>query len=438
MAESQDTQLEIMDGETQLRNYDEFRRKTKALSHIRVKRKRGYYHHFVIISISPVTEELDAVTVGQYTSSGEIFTESSKGIGKFVRQTILLGQYKTHDIFDFKRGLYLIKEPPNTEDEVAKAYNRLDEMIDERWYSVSSNNCEHAINYILTGKSMSSQSDKGRCGKRCFIDLCDVVIMDCKDVGLKVALLVAALGAIAGSLVRRAYVRIIIAAIVSHTVGKEVGNCGEMIGNNIRKEAQERINLAKNDYDINAVITKENNTILNDIQDHLNTIFVCEMAEKLIYDAAYMTCGVAMVVSVGFETIFFLSYVCYNLIPRRSVKRIEDDKYCRILFMRLFSGYGSIVISIIFGFFMFLNVDRPTIAFFGFVFGSGILLRYVLTLIAGFSFDHCCCCCCSCWWSCCDLCMYGCCSICCNFSFFLTVLLILAGIICSLVYFLDL
>jgi hypothetical protein len=49
---------------------------------------------------------------------------------------------------------------------------------------------------------------------------------------------------------------------------------------------------------------------------------------------------------------------------------------------------------------MFLNVDHPAIAFFGFVFVIGILLRYALTLIAGFSFDRCCC---SCWWSCCDL-----------------------------------
>jgi hypothetical protein len=46
-------------------------------------------------------------------------------------------------------------------------------------------------------------------------------------------------------------VRIIIAAIISYTVGKEVGNCGKMIGTNIREEAQRRINLAKNDYDIN-------------------------------------------------------------------------------------------------------------------------------------------------------------------------------------------
>jgi hypothetical protein len=41
-----------------------------------------------------------------------------------------------------------------------------------------------------------------------------------------------------------------------------------MIGTNIREEAQRRIDLAKNDYDIIAVITNENNTILNDIQDH--------------------------------------------------------------------------------------------------------------------------------------------------------------------------
>jgi predicted RND superfamily exporter protein len=52
--------------------------------------------------------------------------------------------------------------------------------------------------------------------------------------------------------------------------------------------------------------------------------------------------------------------------------------------MRLFGGYGSIVISIIFGFFIFLNEDRPAIAFFGFVFGSGILLRYALTLMSGY------------------------------------------------------
>jgi hypothetical protein len=51
------------------------------------------------------------------------------------------------------------------------------------------------------------------------------------------------------------------------------------------------------------------------------------MAEKLIYEAVYMTCAAAMVVSVGIETIFFLLYVCDNLIPRRSRGRISDKKY---------------------------------------------------------------------------------------------------------------
>jgi hypothetical protein len=72
-----------MDGEIKLRNYDEFRRKAKALSHSRVTGVGDYSHHFVIISITSTTEELDAVTVGQYTSSGEIFTKGNC-IGKFV------------------------------------------------------------------------------------------------------------------------------------------------------------------------------------------------------------------------------------------------------------------------------------------------------------------------------------------------------------------
>ena len=148
-----------------------------------------------------------------------------------------------------------------------------------------------------------------------------------------------------------------------------------------------------------------------------------------------MTCGAAMVVSVGFETIFFLSYVCFNLIPRRSRKRISDKKYCRILFMRLFSGYGSIVISIIFGFFMFLNIDHPAVAFFGFVFVIGILLRYALTVIAGFSFDRCSCSCGSCWWRCCDLSWYESYRTCCYVSLVITVLLILVGMIYSLFFF---
>jgi hypothetical protein len=84
----------------------------------------------------------------------------------------------------------------------------------------------------------------------------------------------------------------------------------------------------------------------------------------IVFSKVYSSlCFFSMVVSVGFETIFFLSYVCFNLIPRRSKERIDKTKFCRILFMRLFGGYGSIVISIIFGFFMFLNVDHPAIAF---------------------------------------------------------------------------
>jgi hypothetical protein len=43
-----------------------------------VTRDGDYSHHFVIISITSMTEELDAVTVGQYSTSGKKKSENSK------------------------------------------------------------------------------------------------------------------------------------------------------------------------------------------------------------------------------------------------------------------------------------------------------------------------------------------------------------------------
>ncbi|CAC5382485.1 unnamed protein product [Mytilus coruscus] len=64
-----------------LKNYDDFRRKCKPLSHIKVRREGGYFHHFVVLAISTVSDGIDAVTIGQYISSSEIGMETCDGIG---------------------------------------------------------------------------------------------------------------------------------------------------------------------------------------------------------------------------------------------------------------------------------------------------------------------------------------------------------------------
>jgi hypothetical protein len=77
-------------------------------------------------------------------------SEKFQKFNRKINIEILSNLYITYTIFNYNtislrcsffpvpgKGLYLIKEPPNTEDEVAKAYNRLDDMIDERRYEIS-------------------------------------------------------------------------------------------------------------------------------------------------------------------------------------------------------------------------------------------------------------------------------------------------------------
>lgn len=436
------------DEDISLLNYEEFRSKSKALSHFKVKRanKGGveYFHHFLVISNTPVTDKLDAVRIGQYTTSGEIFTECNEGIGKFVQETFFLGEQQHDTILDFKNGVFLVDKStyPETKESISEAFNRLKEITDERKYDLSLNNCEHSINYILTGESYSKQASIKTVSKRCVIDLCNVVLIDCKEVGLRTTLLVAALGAIAGSLVRRAYVNIIVAAIVSYSIGSQITDCGGIIGSNIRREAQHKIEDGKNLPDVNKVILDNKITILDNIKEHMHTDFVCRIAEKLIYDAALKTCCATLVVSVGMETVFFLFYLFFNLLSRRRRKTINNEQFCRVLFLHVYGGYLSIALSVVVGYFVFLWLDPPSLTFFGFVFGGCVFFRYLLTIIGGLCFDICCC---SCWWGCFEYsCWSGCKSCCsyrcyrCDFStvcFAATVLIIVTGIVCSLVFY---
>jgi hypothetical protein len=78
-----------MDGEIQLRNYDEFRRKAKALSHIRVTRDGDYSHHFVIISITSTSTAPFPFRVRVRVL---VFSATFNSISAITWQSVLLGE----------------------------------------------------------------------------------------------------------------------------------------------------------------------------------------------------------------------------------------------------------------------------------------------------------------------------------------------------------
>lgn len=139
------------------------------MSHIRVGREgvKDYFHHFVVLAISEVSDGIDAVTIGQCTGSAKIGIENCNGDCKFVQQTFLMAeidkQTLTHAILNFTQGVFLVKQGnyPSTRQDIEEASYRLSEKIGNGKYDTSSNtsNCEHAISYILTEKSANTQKE---------------------------------------------------------------------------------------------------------------------------------------------------------------------------------------------------------------------------------------------------------------------------------------
>ncbi|XP_052087201.1 uncharacterized protein LOC127724307 [Mytilus californianus] len=404
---------------TKITSFQELIDNARNLSHVRVKRESPfvgeYFHHYIIIAISKVEPRVYSIIVGHYTTTLAIFTERSHGVGKFVKETFFIrldGQNEDpHDLFRFDLGVELVEDTnyPKTADDIEHVINRLDERIGERMYEISSNNCEHAINYILTGVSLSEQADTIKCSKAFFIDFLNVLLIDCKEVGFRTALFVAAIGAIAGAFVRRAYVTIIVAAIVSLTIGNEPIDCGNRIGANIRTEAETRIKSAENMKYINYVVANNSIDTLVKLKGQLHTDFICALAKTLIRDAARKTCYSTALVYVGIETIFFLSFVFFNLLPRRKKQILKDRNLCRILFLNIVAGYGSILLTLCIAYRAFFHVERPSLSIFLTVFLGGIGFRYILICIAGQFYNFCCCAFC---WNCYCCCSTGCVTFC--------------------------
>ncbi|CAC5375411.1 unnamed protein product [Mytilus coruscus] len=409
-----------------IKDYNHFRGLAQMLTHFKVKRSGGdYYHHFLVIGITLDKDNTDVITVAHYTSSAEIFTDDCQGSGKFIIESV----DKNSKLLHYPDNLFLVQNEkyPNSRNEKDVAWGRLTGRLNERDYHLSSNNCEHAIHYILTGESFSEQVDSNRSRADC----CGFLV-DCKEVGFRTALLVSALGAIAGSLVRRVYVKLIVAAIVSYSIGTKqfIPNCGNKVGSNIIHEADERIKQAES----LSIIKKQSGKIhLNETKQHIYSDFVCNLAGQLTEEAVMKTCVATLVVCIGLETIFLYSYVFHSLRPKREKSIIRAREYCRVIIIYVLSGFGSTLLAVTFGYFTFLNLNRPALWYFVVVFLTGLACRYLLTCLSGFLFDVCCCKCCL---KCCED-SANCPDICCsggNICFAVVIVLLLTGMITALAF----
>ncbi|CAG2250116.1 unnamed protein product [Mytilus edulis] len=413
----EDVQL-IPPEETTIVSYEAFKELVNDYSHLRVVRHkccRSYSHHFLVTNIKSNKEIID-VTIVHYTSSCDIFTErKSMAVGKFKSETFKLGDELAKDLLDFDTGVYLISHPDVGEDNDVQ--KRIYERLGEREYDFGWNNCEHIINYILSGTNNPSR-ERISC-----VDCCNP-IANMKEVGLKTAVLVAFFGAIASSVTRFCYVSLLAASLIfmnANISSPEI--CDDIVGQNAIKEAKKAINDAMNLPFFPEI--ENSSTILADVISGLDDKLICYLAKHLHQKVVRRTCEFGFSAAVSLETIFLFLNLFFSLCPLRKTI-LRNDVFCRIMFVKIFSGYLSITLAIGAGVIGQFYLTPPDVWFFIIAFVACILFRFLLTWFTGCLFDLCCCCHCVESRGCCYYCEGGC-QLTYVFSFVFITLLFLVG-----------
>ncbi|CAG2195373.1 unnamed protein product [Mytilus edulis] len=351
------------------------------MTHFRVNRKK-YYHHFILLGLQHIDSLNKLVTVAHYTTSYPIIRNNDNAGGKFIRETVRIKKDEPNRLLDFDTGVFIVKHENDlqTPKQVQEAYSRLLRRIDEEAYHVSWNNCEHIVNYIITGNDYSVQVQENRCCAH----LCSVVTAELKDIGALNIILLSLLISIVGTFIRHAYVRVIVSTFISLIAKNVTAHCSF---NPMEYTILQNALLRLSEADTLPYIEDLANVslILRNIQDEANNPVVCEIAKKQVHN---LWCyQLLIILGSGFviETLFIGLYYCCTMLPVTSLHTLKSAKGA--LIVRFCSGYLSLIISIPSGLFVELNLFvekcNSTVWFFIITFGISVIVRLLTAAMVG-------------------------------------------------------
>ena len=150
-----------------MNSLEDFNNLGESIAHFAVKRKLGYFHHYIVIASKDATKK-----VWEYFIC---FATWLKGGGEVKEQDIKEKDVKK----DIEEGnLYVIEAPnyPKTDEEKDKAKQRFLERFGENAYALAYNNCEHLVSYILTGVPYSEQIKEAGEWIMCKVDAASIAI----------------------------------------------------------------------------------------------------------------------------------------------------------------------------------------------------------------------------------------------------------------------
>ncbi|XP_052080145.1 uncharacterized protein LOC127718211 [Mytilus californianus] len=162
--------MEKPTGAQKIENMYEYHTCVRNLTHVAVVRTRckvKYFHHYLVLDVGFYSVDIIHYTPGNYA-------KKARSVARVTRQTIRFDETDSK-LLDFSAGVFFItrQEYPSTGDEMEMAYLRASYRSGEAEYSLTSNNCESFVTWVLTGEAKCEQFEQSGAGKRILMDVID-------------------------------------------------------------------------------------------------------------------------------------------------------------------------------------------------------------------------------------------------------------------------
>ncbi|VDI50600.1 Hypothetical predicted protein [Mytilus galloprovincialis] len=160
--------MEKPTGAQKINNMYEYHNSVRNLTHVAVVRTRckvKYFHHYLVLDVGFYSVDIIHYTPGN-------FAKKARAVARVTWQTIRFDETDSI-LLDFSAGVFFItrQEYPSTGDEMEMAYLRACYRNGEAEYSLTSNNCESFVTWVLTGEAKCEQFEHSGAGKRILMDI---------------------------------------------------------------------------------------------------------------------------------------------------------------------------------------------------------------------------------------------------------------------------
>ena len=357
-----------------------------SLIHCKVQRRPcigwSYFHHFIVLNIN----ELEMV-VAHYTNTFPVLAGIAESAGEFVIDKFVLDRNKPNqpcDLLDFSKGVFIVTPVWADLLNPRDAIIRLMERLYESKYNVTTNNCEHVVNYILCETPLENQADTQCCRS----NIVGGLVHNIKNVGIKIVLLIPFLGALLASSGGGSHVEILASAFYFYTTNQGADICvlsetGQNAIDHIQAEILEVRPVLEDILKKHNYTYYENVTVF--VSNMLNNPFVCEAANSISNTNTFYILTLSIFVPLSIE--WYLSwnvYVYYvGTLLGKSISRVLRRDYivqasAWVLANITIGGFGYIILT---------YAKNPYVWFFVTYILLGVVLRFGFTMLCGCIYD---------------------------------------------------